>query len=326
MRAGRGDPSQPEGDTSGPDTVLPDHVLVRVVDVTIEPGKVYEYRLHVRMANPNYKMNAEVLSPSYAVEKELSPEKDRKDSDWYVIPTKLAVPPEFYYYAVDQKELDNKENKNSYRGIHYRDTPIRDQQTAFQIQRWLEETPIGGSTASSIAVGEWTVAERVLVWRGEYIGRTERVDVPYWRQKSSRFVLAVAPGRSRVSGIDVPFSVPGEETILADFEGGAQHYERRTRGDRPETTLKLDENISTEVLLVGADGRVTARNGAYDAEDPDRRERLNTWHGRIREIQSPGPGAPGAPGGSPFGPINPGGGPGRPPGGRPGPGSPGGIG
>jgi hypothetical protein len=318
-------PAQVEAPGAGASgAVLPEHVLIRVVDVTIEPGKVYEYRLHVRMANPNYKRNADVLSPSYAVEPELAAGKERKDSDWFVVPTKVSVPPEFRYYAVDQKEIDPK---NSYRGIHAKDPFYRDQQAAFQIQRWLELAE--PSDGNYVPVGEWTVAERVLVNRGEYIGRTEKVEVPVWRTPSSKFVLAVPPGKQslRVSGINVPFSVPNEEAVLVDFEGGPQQFDRKIRkDDRPETVKIRDDNVSTEVLVVGSDGRVTARNSAYDADDRERIERLNTWRSRIIELKNPGlvPGNPA----SPFGPVNPGGGGGpKPqPGGRPGAPGAGGLG
>lgn len=324
-RPGRNNPGipTPTAERAAPaatGAVLPDHVLVRVVDVTIEPGKVYEYRLHVRMANPNYKRNADVLSPSYAIATELGQDKERKDSDWFVVPTKVSVPPEFRYYVVDQKEIDGK----AYRGIHAKDTVLRDQQAVFQIQRWLEEAE--PSDGNRVPVGEWAVAERVPVWRGEYIGRTEKVDVPIWRGPSSKFILAVPPGKqSRVSGINVPFSLPNDDAVLVDFEGGPQQYERKVRRDDKVEPVKVrDDNVSNEVLLVTSDGRVTARNSAYDAEDQERKKRLDDWRMRILELKLPSA-VPSGPG-SPFGPVNPGGGGGPRPGGRPGAGGVGGIG
>src|SRR5262249_6631450 len=38
----------------GEDITVPGDCLVRLIDVTIELGKTYQYRLRVRMANPNY--------------------------------------------------------------------------------------------------------------------------------------------------------------------------------------------------------------------------------------------------------------------------------
>jgi hypothetical protein len=275
------------------------------------------------MANPNYKRNADVLSPSYAVEKELKPEKDLKDSDWFVVPKKVSVPPEFLYYAVDQKDLDG--GQNHYRGLHFRDTPSRDQQTVFQIQRWLER-----DNHSSLPVGEWVVAERVLVAKGEFIGRTERVDVPIWQLGRSAFMLAVPPNqtgpRRKDTGIDVDFTLPGSDAVLIDFAGGAQQHERKIpREDRTES-VRVDDKSGTEVLLVGSDGRVMARNSVSDAEDAERKKRLGDWRDRIREVRSGGQQAPGQ--GVPINPFAPppGGGVPRGPGGKPQPGGGGGVG
>jgi hypothetical protein len=306
---------------------VPEHVLVRVVDVNIEPGKVYEYRLHVRMANPNYRRISDVLSPSYAVEKELQADKELKDSDWFVVPKKVSVPPEFYYYAVDQKELDGDREYRMQNRLHARDNVSRDQQAVFQIHRWLENASQGDR--DFIPVGEWAIAERVIVPRGEYVGRAERVDVPIWNTPSESFILAQPTDnkRRRETGIEVNFSLPNDDAILVDFEGGPQQFVRKsTRGERPET-VKLDEKTSTEVLLVSSDGRVSARNAAYDAANSERVSRLDSWHNRVSEVraggQAPGAGPmnPFAPGGGRIpGGAQPGGAPGRP--GRPGAGGP----
>jgi hypothetical protein len=270
----------PGGNLPELEGVVPEYALVRVVDVTIEPGKIYEYRLHVRMANPNYKRNAEVLSPSYAVEKELNTEKDRTDSDWFVVPKKVKVPPEFYYYAVDMKELEGR----SYNGIHGRETPARDQQTAFQIQRWL----VNASTNDNPEwVGEWAVAERVLVYRGEYIGRTERVNVPYWHGPSEKFILLQPQQeatRQKVPGVPVDFSLPDDDAILVDFDGGLQHYERKARREDKGETVKTDDRISTETLIVASDGHLTARDSTLDALNKLRNERLSIWRNRILDV------------------------------------------
>src|SRR5207244_2008491 len=57
---------------SGKEKELPDHCLVRVVDVDVHPGHTYEYRLKVRMANPNYKRR-DTASPAYGTKLELEP-------------------------------------------------------------------------------------------------------------------------------------------------------------------------------------------------------------------------------------------------------------
>jgi hypothetical protein len=53
--------------------LLPDYCLLRVIDVTVQPGKVYQYRLRVRMANPNYGRK-NVASPKLARDREIGSE------------------------------------------------------------------------------------------------------------------------------------------------------------------------------------------------------------------------------------------------------------
>jgi hypothetical protein len=311
---GAADPTNPAAE----DIVVPEYVLVRVVDVTIEPGKIYEYRLHVRMANPNYNRKAEVLSPSYAVDKELNAEKERTDADWFVVPKKVSVPPEFRYYSIDMAEADRVLEGVPYRGIHSRDTPSRDQ-TVFQIHRWLEDAARPGAPPQF--VGEWTVAERVIVARGEFIGRTEKVNVPLWNAPSEAFVLAApvqqADRRQTVQpGIEVDFSLPDDDAILVDFQSGNQHFERKSRREERAEPVKVDEKTSTEVLIVSSDGHVTARDTSADAENLIRKDRLTKWRDRIRDVFTSSTPSPIT--GGPANPFAAPGGAGAPRGGRPG--------
>ncbi len=60
---------------------LPTHCLIRVLDVTIKPGTIYEYRMRVRLANPNFGRK-DVANPKDAEKEELASER------WYVVPGK----------------------------------------------------------------------------------------------------------------------------------------------------------------------------------------------------------------------------------------------
>ncbi len=91
------------GDTAATKVLDPvQYALIRLIDVTnLEAGKTYQYRIKIRMANPNYrKPLSQVADPKYAVNPELISE------DWYVIPGYLAVPAELTLYAVDQAAVD----------------------------------------------------------------------------------------------------------------------------------------------------------------------------------------------------------------------------
>jgi hypothetical protein len=103
---------QPKRTERPGEAFVPDHCLVRVIDITIEPGKTYEYRLQVRMGNPNYGRK-DVASADYAQGEMLSTD-DRK---WLVIPNKLSVPSDMLFYALDQKDFKESDGK-PYRGIN----------------------------------------------------------------------------------------------------------------------------------------------------------------------------------------------------------------
>ena len=190
----------------GPQDAVPEHCLVRLVDVTIEPGKFYRYRLKVKMANPNYN-NPNVASPSYKREKELvSP-------DWYEIPQTVSIPTEQFYYVVDQKHVKTDGPKNAGKppkgdpmfDIWMRE-PDRDRQVAFQFQRWVEATPIVPD-GEPVPVGDWAVADRIFVARGEYVGQTVKVDLPVWKYTQDSYVLPAEDQRRRVRGGSPPASV-----------------------------------------------------------------------------------------------------------------------
>src|SRR5262249_10096719 len=150
--------------------------------LTIEPGKTYQYRISVRMANPNYE-RTDVANPSWAKDTELPP------GDWFEIPEKATVPPELRYYAVDQEEGDKAES-NRYDGINVGHLMYPDRQTILQIHRWLGAAMIPGmNTRDPMMIGEWAVADRVAVFRGEYVDRKVRLELPIWSPQHNAFLL-----------------------------------------------------------------------------------------------------------------------------------------
>jgi hypothetical protein len=258
---------------------------VRVVDVTIKPGQTYEYRLQVRMANPNYGRKVgpgreDVRSPTYAQDKEL------KSETWFTVPQKVVVPPELLYYAVDQKALDGRDYV-ARRGPNYRFEPDKDR-TVLQIQKWLEKV----STGNSQLVGDWAVAERVPVYRGEYVPRQVRVEIPVWRFTRESFVIASDKEARRYGpGIDVSFGYDrpdGAETAVVDFEGGNHTYDKvvgRTADDKP-ISHKVDDVSGTEVLLLSPDGKLMAHDSAPDVKDKERKDILKKYKDKISAVKN----------------------------------------
>ncbi len=303
--------------------ILPDHCLIRVLDVTVKPGESYQYRLRVRMANPNFDRK-DVVHPQEAdaskpENKELKPNPEKT---WYVIPGIVTVPTDLHYYAVDQKAIEGKEYKGA-----YKDITVGREQTVLQIQKYLEY--IAPTPGKNVPVGEWSVAERVVVTRGEIIDRLLRVDVPLLVEEEERWKLASTPGdKGRDPGINVSFEgLKARPAVLVDFDRGRKTY-RRAGGD---TDVKDDP--SEEVLILAPDGKLLAHNAAADAADKDRQDMLKMWRERIEQVRKDNsdpmnpnqggiqtdsfgrpmrPGGPGGPGG-PGDRRNPGGpgGPGR---------------
>lgn len=266
------------------DAVVPEHCLIRLMDLSIEPGRTYQYRIQVRMANPNQN-RLDVADPSWSTEAELHPVEGK----WFEIPDKVTVPPELVYYAVDEKELDK--NWKDPNGDVY---PNKARQAVLQIHRWIDATTvagIGGGT-EPVFIGEWAVAERVPVYRGEYVDQKTRVEMPVWSHDRDAFIVPTdKTGRdSKKSGILISFShfnERGEETVLVDFEPAEQSYRGMgigEDGDLKEISKAHDVGPS-EVLLFTPEGKLLGHNSSQDALDPERTHRLKEVHDRVERVK-----------------------------------------
>lgn len=270
---------------AGGDSYIPEYVLVRVVDVKIEPGKYYQYRLKVKMANPNYE-RSDVASPEYKVKETL------ESSEWKELPQIVKVPTEEYFYVVD--EAHGKSTREimrtippesaQYKMMRANAPPPTGEQVAFQFHRWVETTQQSRKDTEPIPVGEWAVADRVFVARGEYIGRKVRIDIPIWKYTQNMFILPAEEqkptrgSRGRIpTGIDVDFSQepPESNLILVDFEGG------RVSSQTP----KVDDTCALEVLMLSPDGKLLARNSVKDTNDDERKDRRDKVLKRIQDVR-----------------------------------------
>jgi hypothetical protein len=262
---------------------LPEHCLIRVFDATVRPGERYQYRLRVRMANPNYKRK-DVANPRDAEDADLKSADGRK---WFEVPEIVTVPTGIRYYAVDQKALE----KTRYQGA-YKDARVGYDQTVLQIHKYLDY--INPTPWQRVAAADWSVAERVVVSRGEVIDRPVRVEVPVLVEEEERWKLASTKNeKGRAPGVDVLFDgVPGRAAVLVDFDSGTPQRYKRAGG--PE----IRDSSAQEILILAADGHLRAHNSAVDAADQHRREGLKTWRDRIDEVRKL---ADPRPGRDPFG-------------------------
>jgi hypothetical protein len=269
---------------AGGESYIPDHVLVRVVDVTIKPGKCYQYRLKIKMANPNYQRD-DVASPEYKVKETL------ESSDWYELPQIVKEPPEQYYYVVDEaphglsrrERMSLPQDSAQLRLLTASHPSPTNEQVALQFHRWVETTQQSRKETAQVPVGEWAVADRVFVARGEYIGRIVNVDLPIWKSTQNTFILPTVSEKINRragkpnTGIDVEFGQdpPENNLILVDFEGG------RVSSEKP----KVDDTCAIEVLMLSPDGKLLARNSVKDTNDDERKERRDKALKRIQDVR-----------------------------------------
>ena len=224
----------------------PEYCLLRFLDMTVQPGKSYEYRFQIRMANSNFKN---------AKEKEIV-------SAWVQLPDRVVVPPDFQFYAVDMTKIDKK----------FRGPPPGKNQVAVQLHRWLEN--LGAKSGLKYPVGDWIIAERVLSSRGEYIGGTHEADVPVWDVIDGRFSLARDPARRVKTRWDIPFTDDKERApLLVNFEGGTVAYKR------------VKNTVPLELLVLSPEGKLLVRNSETDAKDAVWKARYADWKRRIDEIK-----------------------------------------
>jgi hypothetical protein len=245
------------------------HCLIRIVDVSLEGGKTYRYRIKVKMANPNYypkPTERKDTYPAFAKDKEL-------ESDWYEVPQLVVVPPDSQVYAVDQKYVDPR--------FVSRDDPSRSREVALQIQRWVEEYRPNLAINDTVQVGEWVVDARLFVSRGEYVrARNAKIPIPVKPLNGFEFEL------DQKSMLDF-----GDDSILLDFDGGRNLPLEYTRNGGPakegekQESSNVTEKIPTEILVMTHDGRVYARSEAVDAVDSDRVKNYQEYLSRVKEIR-----------------------------------------
>lgn len=265
--------------------LIPEFALVRFIDINIQPGFSYEYRFKVKMANPNYQKEKVVAYPGLAKPQLLYA------SEWTSVP-KTEVPLETFWYAVD-------------------DRPAGDH-VVLQIHKWVDETITDPNNDVKVPVADWVVWEKAPAFRGDYIGKVERVQVPIWSVEKERYELARDNRRRTApditSRIPVDFTVTqagaNSPAILVDWTGGKQSQTRVGRD-----TAK--EDIPLQLLVMNPDGKLILRNTAAEEENEDRKARQKAskdWLTKVKtemrmatmqRQQIPGlPGAGGAGGGT----------------------------
>jgi hypothetical protein len=264
-----------------PELIVPDHCLVRFIDVTVQPGFTYEYQVQIRVQNPNYGKKTEVAFPALAEPKEIA-------SQWSEKPCSITVPRETYVYGIELDERALKVRQQT----EPRLLSDKNDVTFMQIHRWIETTNINPEQrGASVPVGDWSVGD-CAVRRGEQIGRLENVKVPMWFPNKKAFEIAVpiqaAPkpgiiGGTRpqvVRGIPINFTT---DELLVDFEGGSIRQSLRLN---EKTTKPVSEEANVEYLVMSADGKLRLKQSRADKVNSDRTVRFEEWDKRVKDVES----------------------------------------
>jgi len=277
--------------------VAEDAWLMRFIDVTVDPGHSYRYRVSLKAKNPNYRKPAKDLAiPAFA-------EKDMLQSDWFELPAVAApkdvadarppvvgVPQEEFLYAAAKDDRRNRMTEKMPGPSTWDDTWV-------QMQRWYERITVPEINPSrSEPFGEWLVAN-VRAVRGQYVGGKESVILPVWTEAHGAFLFRDNPRTTRPANPTLVGSrsrseptwtldlSPTPPVLLVDFEGGDGTYLYPRKTGEGKTVLNTWKDTSgVEMLLMSADGRLRVARSGQDLNDADRAKREEAWNAWQRKV------------------------------------------
>ncbi|MDY3556908.1 hypothetical protein R5W24_006082 [Gemmata sp. JC717] len=308
MPGGPGGPGGFGFGAGGPPPVEVENFLLRFVDCDVQPGRTYQYRVRLKMLNPNYQQDKQVADPAAAKVQVLY-------SKWKPLNVSITVPAESFLYAHDTKAY-REHTETEYAGQKelLKRLQLQDHQAVVQMATWMEQvrTEAGGKREP---VGAWVMAE-MPVGRGEYIGRKQFVKLPLWSSESQppQYVLREVPEKivpakgkeaPQPKGWLVDFST---KSILVDFEGGRVKNRFNARfddkGNLMNQTRVVDEDAATEMLIVHPNGTLQVRNSRADEGDENRANITSKWTDWLKTVESRKTAGPGGMGdeNNPFGP------------------------
>ncbi len=287
------DPKKPDGKVDPNAQGLPDAdvMMLRFLDPDTESGHAYQYRVRVRMKNPNYGKEDKVREKSEA-------KKALLEGPWVAIPDIAVMPPEAFLYAYDPEEylkaakttveevLSNVAvpkraaalyNMNSL--LHHREVSSG-KQAVVQFQTWMPQ--VRASADKSEPVGTWVMAE-IPVAVGEYIGKRTLVRLPLWSSSVGNYVLRELGGGIKIAGIPADSQPKGwavnfkTKSLLLDFEGGLLNEKVGNK------TVK--DAAATDLLILRSDGKLMLKNSARDMADEGRTQRNADWDKWIADVK-----------------------------------------
>jgi hypothetical protein len=270
---GGGNAGQPGG-TETKAAFLPDYCFIRFLDLTLPVndvgGRTFEYRVRIKLLNPNYERPLQVSNPIFAKVKDLF-------GPWSPV-ARVTFPEDAYFYA-NERLRDPKRTSSS------------DEDTDrvwVQLHKWLGYIRAEGAVTNPYyRVGGWWV-DKVLVGRGEYVGRylynptaeqrlAKKIPLPSNEGKLITWsAIEPDPARNNFPGVDKEDKIKTlsllTHTLLVDFQGG-----QKMRVHDFMAKKAVTRDIPAEILLVDPNGRMTAHSQVVDKEDQERKDRVTAF-------------------------------------------------
>ncbi|MDY0167956.1 MAG: hypothetical protein RBS80_15515 [Thermoguttaceae bacterium] len=236
------------GEGMGMREQMPDHLLFRFFDYTVESGKSYRYRVRLMLANPNYGIDPKFLASPELAEKQWI-EKDR----WSEPTPVITVPRDTHVLTG---------------GVH---TQIRDTDEpsgTVAVVKWLEET------------GE-EVHKDFRVTRGQLLDYPGTVIRERKQVRRDEMADEMQPGRKGLLGLAAAETEPEEPEkidfitgmLVLDLLGGARLPGRDRSMTEPGRILAMDYDGTLRVLSEAQDKkeyeRRTSEPETPETEMPD---------------------------------------------------------
>jgi hypothetical protein len=258
----------------------PDHIFVRVCDMDVREGLVHEYRMRVKLKNPNYLKKDVVSKASDADNEELPP----LDEHWYVFTQKLSIPQGGYHYVVEPTKPDPKAS---------RPLPApKDGQAVIQFQRWYEYLDVSEKLREP--VGDWVLSE-LIATRGMFVTGKAFAPLPFWSSIENAFVLREIPGEITPKGKDPRKGVILEPVrprylLTVEVSGGKTRARIPPNpGEKTNRMVVTEDDSAAEVLFMYPDGTLDLRSGARDRADVDRKDRDEKFRKWVTETEQRNP-------------------------------------
>ncbi|MGL6074102.1 MAG: hypothetical protein ACRC8S_08075 [Fimbriiglobus sp.] len=278
------------------------HTLLRFLDVDVLPGYSYQYRVRVIVKNPNFGATNEVSQPELAKQELLY-------GPWVQLPETITIPSDQYLFAHDTtdyvtyttKLYEEYGKEPAIRKFFEYEDVAAGKRTVVQIHQWMPAIRIEGAGSKTEPVGSWVVAE-IPVGPGEYIRKRQLIELPLWSGGLGNYVLRELGGGVKVASVKNPKHQPRgwpinfrTSMILVDFDGG----NKKARVNDKD----IVDNSDSELLILGADGKLSIRNSGTDLAEKNRTERDSIWLDWInrvkarKDMSAPAGGPPGTGGG-----------------------------